>query len=118
MSKSNNSLDASNKLKLNPTKIEFFQMATNKRQHLLDNTPISISCSDIIPKTEVKLLGVNLDSAGENKLLTNAYVVSGLEYCNGINVSCNTLLQCSMLRNSNIIPLLYRPLICFPLRKK
>lgn len=105
---------SSNKLKLNPTKTEFLWTATKKRQSIIDKSPLITSGCNIIPKNGVKLLGVHLDqdlslksqinktvSAGffhlrqiksirrniptkATKMLVNSYVVSRLDYCNGI----------------------------------
>jgi hypothetical protein len=105
---------ASNKLKLNPTKTEFLWTATKKRQQLIDRSAIVTAGCDLKPKTACKLLGVHLDSdlsletqinktvsAGffhlrqiksvrrnlpieATKTLINSYVISRLDYCNGI----------------------------------
>ena len=114
---------SSNRLKLNPTKTEFLWAATNRRQHLIDNSPISVTSADIVPSTCVKLLGVYIDSdlsmtsqinrtisscffqlrqirairrnlpVDATKSLVNAFVVSRLDYCNGLyaNLHMNQL---------------------------
>lgn len=45
-----------NKINLNLSKTEF----SNNCSHLIDKSPFSIFMSHIIPKTIVKILGVNL----------------------------------------------------------
>jgi hypothetical protein len=105
---------SSNRLKLNPTKTEFIWAATHKRQHLIDGKPINISGTDILTASCVKLLGYYIDSdismatqinrtvrscffqlrqirairrnlpLDVAKSLVNAFVVSRLDYCNGL----------------------------------
>jgi len=105
---------SSNRLKLNPTKTEFLWTATHKRQHLIDGKPINISGVDISPASCVKLLGFYIDcdismvsqisrtvrscffqlrqirAIRRNlpldvaKSLVNAFVVTRLDYCNGL----------------------------------
>ena len=105
---------SSNRLKLNPTKTEFLWAATNRRRHLIDRNPISFAGAQIQSSVCVKLLGVHIDeelsmSTQINKTvssgffhlrqiksirkclptdaarsLVNAFVVSRLDYCNGI----------------------------------
>jgi hypothetical protein len=114
---------SSNRLKLNPTKTEFLWTATAKRQHLISGSSISISGVDIAPATYVKLLGFHIDSdismttqinrtvsscffqlrqikairkslpIDVAKSLINAFVVSRLDYCNGLyaNLPANQL---------------------------
>ena len=105
---------SSNRLKLNPIKTEFLWAATNRRQHLIDGSSINISGIDIAPAVCVKLLGFYIDSdismssqinrtirscffqlrqirairrnlpTDIAKSLVNAFVVSRLDYCNGL----------------------------------
>jgi hypothetical protein len=105
---------SSHRLKLNPTKTEFLWAATKRRQHLIDGSSIHISGVDIVPSRCVKLLGFFIDSdismssqinrtirscffqlrqlkairknlpVNVAKSLVNAFVVSRLDYCNGL----------------------------------
>ena len=109
---------SSNKLKVNPTKTEFLWAATSRRKHLIPREAIRLYGVDIAPSRSVKLLGVHIDydlslstrlsktvSSGffylrqirsirrclptdAAKLLINAFVISRLDYCNGLYAIC------------------------------
>ena len=106
-----------NMLKINPTKTEFLWVASQRRQHLINFDPICIQNVDIVPSKQVKFLGVYLDNAltmekhissvvsqsfftlrqlksvrrclsmEGAKTVINSFVVSRLDYCNGILVN-------------------------------
>ena len=103
---------SSHRLQINPTKTELIWLATSRRNHLIDHSPISRT--QITPSPNVKLLGVHIDeelslsiqisrtvSSGffllrqikaitrclrsdTARSLVNALVVSRLDYCNSI----------------------------------
>ena len=53
---------ASNRLKLNPNKTEFFRSATTRRQHFKDVQQIYFARTDSFPVDSLKLLTVHIDS--------------------------------------------------------
>ena len=105
---------SSNRLKVNPTKLEFLWAATSRREHLIPREAIRLNRVDIAPSRSVKLLGVHIDddlslstqisktvSSGffylrqirsirrclptdTAKSLVNAFVISRLDYCSGL----------------------------------
>jgi hypothetical protein len=105
---------SNNKLKLNPTKTEFLWLASPRRQHHIQNEPIRIQETEILPSSCVKFLGIHIDSAftldkhisaivrdsfyflrqlrpvrrclttDAAKILINSLIVSRVDYCNAI----------------------------------
>ncbi len=110
---------SSNRLKLNPTKTDFLLCATPQIKHLLDHSPFIINTASITPSPSVRLLGVIIDSElnmsaqvnsmvstcfyhlrrlrtirrslplEASKTLINAFIVSRLDYCNGLLAGLN-----------------------------
>lgn len=50
-----------NRLKLNASKTEFMWIASPRRQHLIDSSPITVSGVDIVPLKSVRFLGIYFD---------------------------------------------------------
>ena len=105
---------SSNRLKLNPTKTEFMWCSTPSQRHLINDEPFDVAGISIKPVSSVKLLGVFIDgdlsmSTQVNKTISscfyqlrriksvrrslpmeaaktvvNAFVVSRVDYCNGL----------------------------------
>jgi len=104
----------SNRLKLNPEKTEFLWAATHRRLHLIDASPFELGAASIQPVQTVRNLGVLLDNdlllsthisktvstcfyqlrqlkavrrsltPEGARILINSFVVSRLDYCNGL----------------------------------
>ena len=105
---------ASNRLKLNPVKTDFMWCATHRRQHHLIRHPLIFAGAAVHPSTEVRDLGVVLDSelsygphinqlvsrcffqlrriktcvkalpADAAKAVVNSFVISRIDYCNSL----------------------------------
>src|ERR1051325_2945380 len=105
---------SSNRLKLNPTKTEFMWCFTPQQRHRIDTSSFLLAGATIAPVTSVRLLGVNIDgeltmSSHVNRTIStcfyqlrrmksirrslpmdaaksviNAFVISRLDYCNGL----------------------------------
>jgi hypothetical protein len=117
-----------NRLKLNPTKTELMWCSTPQQRHLVSNNPFVINGVSINPSSSVKLLGLTIDcdlsmsshvsrtvSTCFNQLrrlksirrslpidaaktLVNSFVVSRLDYCNGVFAGV-TQRQCNRMQS-------------------
>ena len=104
----------SNRLKLNPSKTEFMWCSTTHQRHLISNAPFDFGGVQIAPAKSVRLLGVTIDSElnmsthisktisscfyqlrrmksvrrslpiDAAKTVINAFIISRVDYCNGI----------------------------------
>ena len=118
----------SNRLKLNQDKTEFMWCSTDRQRHLVDNSPLIVDGVSITPSTSVCLLGVIIDcelsltaQVSETvrtgfyylrrlncvrrslpmdaaKMLVNSFVVSRVDYCNGVLAGI-TQRQCDRMQS-------------------